>query len=561
MVKYQDKGVFWGCNRAARPKAILLVFLFFLPLAVLFAQTFPQQYQEIEKLQNRASYAEALELTNAILKKEDLTTEQKQQLLLSKVVSFYHQGNYDSMRVLQRNLEGSIDVYSFLYPNWLFAKALLSLEEGDYQSSIRDLKEAEVLFEERGQLPNLAKAYNTLGSNFRELEAYTQAKDYYKKGLRLHESLSDSLGMVTASNNLGVVYRAVGQLDSALFFYKRAAFLLERLNNTFLLAQNQLNIGNVYEQIGDLNQAETYFSNCLALSEKSGIQYGVLLSRLNLGNLFRLQKKFEKAKEWLNLALNQSREMGLPRERGYAVERLSWLARDTQNFEEAYLLSLEATKIKDSLLSESVKKESFALQERYESERKTNDILLLEAKNQRFVLLLVLGGIGLLVLVILVLSGMYRQKKLLNQKLLAEAGQRNLTKAMEAKDMELTAQALQILQIKKLLDQQGDEPEEEGVGLGSQRETFEFLQTELEHRVREANGDFYRKLLAVYPTLKPSELKLCSYLRLNLSTKELAEVLNKSVRTIENTRFSVRKKMGLGPEDNLVAQLIAVEEK
>jgi DNA-binding CsgD family transcriptional regulator len=61
--------------------------------------------------------------------------------------------------------------------------------------------------------------------------------------------------------------------------------------------------------------------------------------------------------------------------------------------------------------------------------------------------------------------------------------------------------------------------------------------------------------------MKPSELKLCSYLRLNLSTKELAEILNKSARTIENARFSIRKKMGLKPEDNLVAQLIAVVEK
>jgi DNA-binding CsgD family transcriptional regulator len=61
--------------------------------------------------------------------------------------------------------------------------------------------------------------------------------------------------------------------------------------------------------------------------------------------------------------------------------------------------------------------------------------------------------------------------------------------------------------------------------------------------------------------MKPAELKLCSYLRLNLSTKELAEILNKSARTIENARFSIRKKMGLKPEDNLVAQLIAVEER
>ena len=415
-----------------------LLFFLTLPAAVLFAQTFAQKNEEIERLQNRSDYAEALEVANVQLERAGLSSEQAQQLLLSKLLSFYHLGKFDSMRSVLRGLEGEIDSNSSLYPNWLYAKALLRLEEGGYQESIRDLKEAELLFEKRGQKPNLAKVYNSLGSNFKELQALDEAKRYYKKGLRLHLSLKDTLGIVGASNNLGVVYRLEGQLDSALIFYKEATFLLERSNNTFLLAQNELNLGNVYEQKGDLAQAEVYFSKCLALSEQANIQYGILLSRLNLGNLFRLQKKYEKSQEWLTRALEQAKEMGLPRERGYTLERLSWLARDRQQFQEAYHFALEANSIKDSLLSESVKKESLVLQERYDSERKTNEILILETKNQRFFLILVLGGVGVLVLVVLVLSGMYRQKKLLNQKLLAEAGHRNLTRVMEAKEMELT---------------------------------------------------------------------------------------------------------------------------
>ena len=155
-----------------------------------------------------------------------------------------------------------------------------------------------------------------------------------------------------------------------------------------------------------------------------------------------------------------------------------------------------------------------------------------------------------------------RQKRILNEKLIAEAQREALSATIQVKDMELTVQALHILQIKKLLDEQtasGLLVDEEGNGV--KRETFEYLQSELDNRITESNGDFYKNLLAAYPDLKPTELKLCSYLRLNLSTKELAEVLNKSARTIENTRFSIRKKMGLGPDDNLVAQLIAVEEK
>lgn len=561
MVKNQDSAGFKGLRETLLSLSGLLL-VFFGSFFSGFAQSFDQEFKKIEGLQDRSAYDSALLLANQLLAKEREDSENGLSLLLTKQTSFYYLGKYDSMRQGNRFLLGKIDANSPLYPNWRFVQALLDGEDGAYHDAIRGLKEAELLFEQRKMDSNLAKVYNSLAGNFKELEEYAQAKVYYKKGKSIHLALRDSLGVVMANNNLGAVYRSLNQLDSAIAVYFEASTWLAALDNTFLLAQNQLNIGNVYEQKGDLEQAETYFANCLFLSEKAGVQYGVLLSRLNLGNLYRLQKNYLKSKEWLNLALVKANEMGLAREKGYALERLSWLARDGGDYQRAYFLGVEASKIKDSLLSETVKKESLALQERYESERKGNEILVLEAANQRFFLILVLGVIVLFALLSLVLYGMYRRKGLLNEKLMAEAQQQELSRAVQAKGIELTAQALQILQIKKLLEEQTaagllDEKDENGI----KRETFEFLQIELENRITESNGDFYKNLLAAYPDLKPTELKLCSYLRLNLSTKELAEVLNKSVRTIENTRFSIRKKMGLGPEDNLVAQLIAVEEK
>jgi DNA-binding CsgD family transcriptional regulator len=151
---------------------------------------------------------------------------------------------------------------------------------------------------------------------------------------------------------------------------------------------------------------------------------------------------------------------------------------------------------------------------------------------------------------------------LLAQKLLAESEREVLSKAIQVKDMELTAQALQLLQFKKRMEESTEDADgtsEEKKDRFPARESFDVLQQEFENRITSSNEDFYQKLLGAYPDLKPSELKLCSYLRLNLSTKELAEILNKSVRTIENTRFSIRKKMGLGQDDNLVGKLIAME--
>ena len=66
-----------------------------------------------------------------------------------------------------------------------------------------------------------------------------------------------------------------------------------------------------------------------------------------------------------------------------------------------------------------------------------------------------------------------------------------------------------------------------------------------------SNNDFLRKLKENYPTLTAADLKLCAYLRLNLSTKAIAELLNLSIRGVESSRYRLRKKLLLPNEVSL----------
>ncbi|MBX2966574.1 MAG: two component regulator three y domain-containing protein [Cyclobacteriaceae bacterium] len=65
------------------------------------------------------------------------------------------------------------------------------------------------------------------------------------------------------------------------------------------------------------------------------------------------------------------------------------------------------------------------------------------------------------------------------------------------------------------------------------------------------HGDFSRRLRTAYPQLSPQEMKLSAYLRMNLSTKEIAHLLNISVRGVEISRYRLRKKLGLDRKLNL----------
>ncbi len=66
-----------------------------------------------------------------------------------------------------------------------------------------------------------------------------------------------------------------------------------------------------------------------------------------------------------------------------------------------------------------------------------------------------------------------------------------------------------------------------------------------------AHGDFLTILKRKFPTISNNEMKLCAYLRMNLSTKELAQLMNISVRGVEISRYRLRKKLGIPKEKNL----------
>jgi len=74
----------------------------------------------------------------------------------------------------------------------------------------------------------------------------------------------------------------------------------------------------------------------------------------------------------------------------------------------------------------------------------------------------------------------------------------------------------------------------------------------------QVHEDFIQRLRKQYPDLSPKDLKLAAYLRMNLATKEIAPLLNLSMRGIETGRYRLRKKLGLGRSDNLTDVLLNI---
>lgn len=72
----------------------------------------------------------------------------------------------------------------------------------------------------------------------------------------------------------------------------------------------------------------------------------------------------------------------------------------------------------------------------------------------------------------------------------------------------------------------------------------------------EVHEQFMSRLKSKYPALTPNELRLCAYLKMNISTKEIAPLMNISVRGVEICRYRVRKKLNISRTTNLTSMII-----
>ena len=79
-----------------------------------------------------------------------------------------------------------------------------------------------------------------------------------------------------------------------------------------------------------------------------------------------------------------------------------------------------------------------------------------------------------------------------------------------------------------------------------------------EQAFNNADKDFLRKVKKTHPELTNNDLRLCAYLRLNLSSKEIAPLLNISLSSVEIKRYRLRKKMNLSRNQGLTDHILSL---
>ncbi len=165
----------------------------------------------------------------------------------------------------------------------------------------------------------------------------------------------------------------------------------------------------------------------------------------------------------------------------------------------------------------------------------------------------------------------YRREAFLAEKEIINLKNEKLKIEMIHRDKELANQTMGLIHKNKLLTRIQDDLEKikQSTSDDLLRDKIAILTNkinkEIDHKKQwevfetafdEVHDDFLSRLKEQYPNLTPKELKLCAYLRMNISTKEIAQLMNISVRGVEICRYRVRKKLNIGRDQNLTSLII-----
>lgn len=433
-----------------------------------------------------------------------------------------------------------------------YAMALLFLaisysELGDYKKSADYFFQALGIMEELGDKKQVASAYNGIGSNYFHQNNLDKAGEYYKLALKSARESKDLAGISRGLNNVAIVYLAKQDYKSAEANLQESIEINKILDRPSWEGINYLNLGNAYrlEKIFDtsilyLNKAYTIIKNMDNYTNLSGVYFNKSMYYSDIENI-------DSSLHYAKLSYNLGKKYKLKLSIYKAAYQLRYSYHLQNNIDSAFKYLLIEKQIDDSLSNEKIITRISQLELLHEFEKNEQENKI---KQQRLAYIYIASGVVavsiFIILVIIIFTRIRFERRRFNLKL-------------ETKNRELAANVMTLIRKNEILSDIGEklmEVQDKAVKIETktaikkiahdlQQTTGTEVWDEFEVRFKLIHGEFYDKLIKQFPKLSPNELKLCAFLRLNMTTKEISELTGQEAIAIERARTRLRKKIGL----------------
>lgn len=534
-------------------------------------------FQKVEALRVKGDYSSAINFI-AQSQSENIfdDNESKIKYNLLKSILYYNTGGYDSSEIFNSIAGNLISKTgdSLKIATYFVNKANLLSHRGDYATAIGLYLQASEIYQNEKKLPELAQVYNNIGTENRNLKNFVKSIEYYNLAEEIFRKENDINNLSKINSNIGVSYAEMDSLNRAVEFYEKALLYAYKLNNPHRLAPLLLNTANIYEKKSDFKRASELFTKSLQLCKENNIAYGVLLNHANLGNLNNLMGNYSEALSHLDSALNYSQIMKLPKKESLIYERYVRVFKNLKDYKSALYYQEKFQVLSDSLMNSEKLRQIMELQEKYETAQKEAKITELVSKNSQKKLMIFYILAGTLVIIIWGVWVYFKKRLAIKENELLTEKSINLENSLSIKNKELFQKVMNIAQLTEHNNQIIEELSKISKNKGSDQINLmsgelkkliaklesesesSAIWSEFELRFKELHNEFFKKLTEEFPTISPAELKIISLIRMNLSSKEISLILNRSISTIENTRNSIRKKLNVPTNENLTSFIL-----
>lgn len=413
-------------------------------------------------------------------------------------------------------------------------------------------------------------------------EIFMEALDYINQTLTVEElDSAPPVQFPVIYNNLGVIYHNLEDYDNALDYYNRGMLIARRMEDPQRNMANLLNnLGRTYDQMGKYDEALEVINQALDIRIQHGDKQGIGSSYRNLAIHHMSRGQFAQALGYLYEGLAIAEEVGALNLKVNFVNQL-FEYYDLHNQPDSALKYHKLLKEytdqvnREETLRELTRLELTAHYQEMELVRKMEQ----KRKDLQFTLV---AGLLLLIAVIAFLlwylaSSRAKRLRLLNDNIQLEAlntslEKQNLEKELEVKNKELTTNVMYQIRKNELINDISQKLIRYSHELNKEKQYLiqsivkdlestqdESIWNEFEVRFHQVHNDFYDKLHEINPDLSLNERRLCAFLRLNMTSKEISSITGQSLRSIEVARTRLRKKLHLTNSDiNLIDFLLNV---
>jgi tetratricopeptide (TPR) repeat protein len=460
---------------------------------------------------------------------------------------------------------------------------------GNILNAIKDFQEVVRLSEISGNNNVMATGFHCLGSLHLLRSEPELAMNYFKQALVLKRETGNESEEAIVLSGIGRVYESLGMYDSALYYLEQVINIRTVLKEDRGIASSQYMIGNLFLELGRYREAAEMFKASMTIFSYLNDDTGICINKYKLAEALNYLGQRENAIRNAFDAVEIARKINNPSLVSDIYVTLATLMAYNGRFQEAYEYKTLSSHLKDSLAAANREKLIRELELKFQVGQKDSEIKLWKSRNEiqaknNLLLTISIVAMSAIVLLLLFLFRMktyamkrrreiYEQEKTihLQQSEIREKEQQLLEKQLETKNRELASKALEMLRMNEtigdIIEKLDSFSQNNDLTDGLYHHISSIVNSleaqlrdnswnEFEKIFKNIHSDFFQKLLTVCPDLTPAEIKVAAFLKLNLSSKEIAAVMYKSEAGIKSTRYRLRKKLGLQTDDSLVPYLI-----